>query len=95
MSFFQKLYDGEYAPTNEETPDTAEFKEQWEIMSKAEDELRKTLTKEQLELFEKHQQAQVEIESMLHVQAFKQGFCVGVEFQKEFRKSDYLPEKSK
>lgn len=95
MSFFQKLYDGEYAPTNEETPDTAEFKEQWEIMSKADDELRKTLTKEQLELFEKHQQAQVEIESMLHVHAFKQGFCVGVEFQKEFKKSDYLPEKSK
>lgn len=95
MSFFQKLYDGEYAPSNEETPDTAEFKEQWVIMSNAEDELRKTFSQEQLELFEKHQRAQVEIESMLHVHAFKQGFCVGVEFQKEFRKSDYLPEKSK
>lgn len=95
MSFFQKLYDGEYAPTNEETPNTAEYKEQWDIMSNAEVELRKTLTQEQLELFEKHQQAQVEIESMLHVHAFKQGFCVGVEFQKEFKKSDYLPEKSK
>ena len=95
MSFFEKLYEGAYAPIQDETPDTAEFKEQWEIMSNAEDELRKTLTKEQLELFEKHQQAQVEIESMLHVQAFKQGFCVGVEFQKEFRKNDYLQEKSK
>lgn len=95
MSFFQKLYDGEYAPSNEETPDTDEYKEQWEIMSNAEDKLRKSFTKVQLELFEKHQRAQVEIESMLHVHAFKQGFCVGVEFQKEFRKSDYLPEKSK
>ena len=57
----------------------------------------KTFTdkEKQLELFEKHQQAQVEIESMLHVHAFKQGFCVGVEFQKEFRKNDYLQEKSK
>lgn len=92
MSFFQKLYDGEYAPTNESTPNTAEFKKQWRRMSEAEDGLRKMLTKEQLRLFETYRTAQVEIESMLHVQSFKQGFCVGIEFQKEFIGNDHLPE---
>lgn len=92
MSFFQKLYEGKYAPIHEETPDTAEFKEQWDIMSVAEEELRKTLTQEQTKLFETHQQAQIEIENMLHVQTFEQGFYVGVEFQKDFKETDHLPE---
>lgn len=92
MNFFQKLYEGKYAPIHEKTPDTAEFKEQWEIMGNAEDELRKTLTQEQLKLFEAHQQAQIEIENILHVQTFEQGFYVGAEFQRDFKGMDHLQE---
>lgn len=92
MSFFQKLYEGKYAPIQEETPDTVEFKKQRDIMNHAEEELRKTLTLEQTKLFETHQQAQVEIEDMLHVQTFEQGFYIGVEFQKDFKGTDHLPE---
>lgn len=93
MSFFEKLYDGKYAPVQDETPDTAEFKEQWDIMSKAEEELRKMLTEEQRILFETHQQAQIEIENMLHVQTFEKGFCIGAEFLKDLKRVGHLPEK--
>jgi len=90
MSFFQKLYEGMYAPINEEMPDNDEFKEQWNIMSDAEDALRKSFNEEQLILFETHQKAQIEIENMLHVQRFEQGFRVGVEFQKDYGEEDHL-----
>ena len=80
MSFFQKLYEGMYAPIDEEKPDSDEFKEQWTILSDAEDELRKSFDEEQLKLFE----------SMLHVQIFEQGFRVGVEFQKDYGEEDHL-----
>lgn len=90
MSFFQKLYEGMYAPIDEEKPDSDEFKEQWTILSDAEDELRKSFDEEQLKLFERHQKAQIEIESMLHVQIFEQGFRVGVEFQKDYGEEDHL-----
>lgn len=93
MSFFEKLYEGAYAPIQDETPDTAEFKEQWEIMSKAEDELRKMLNEEQIKLFETHQKAQIEIENMLHVQTFEKGFCIGAEFLKDLKRIGHLPEK--
>lgn len=92
MSFFQKLYEGKYATIHEQTPDTAEFKKQWDIMSAADEELRKTLTQEQIKLFETHQQAQIEIENILHVQTFEQGFYIGVEFQKDFKETDHLPD---
>lgn len=93
MSFFEKLYEGSYAPIQDETPDTAEFKEQWDIMSNAEEELRKTLTEEQVKLFETHQKAQIEIENMLHVQTFEKGFCIGAEFLKDLKRVGHLPKK--
>lgn len=92
MSFFEKLYEGKYAPIEEETPNTDEFKKQWDIMSNAEVELRKTFTQEQTELFEVHRQAQLEIENMLHVQAFAQGFRIGAEFKQDLKDIDHLPE---
>ena len=92
MNFFKKLYEGNYAPIQDETPDTAEFKEQWEIMSKAEEKLRNTFTEEQIKLFEEHQKAQLEIENMLHIQTFEKGFCIGAEFQRDFKGIDHLPE---
>ena len=64
----------------------------WTAQRRTEEELRKTLTLEQTKLFETHQQAQVEIEDMLHVQTFEQGFYIGVEFQKDFKGTDHLPE---
>ena len=93
MSFFEKLYEGKYAPIQEDTPDTTEFKEQWDIMSNAEEALRKTLTEEQMTLFETHQQAQIEIENMLHVQTFEKGFCIGAEFLKDLKRIGHLPDK--
>ena len=92
MNFFKKLYEGKYAPIHEETPDTTEYREKWEIMGNAEEALRKTLTQEQLKLFETHQQAQIDIENILHVQTFEQGFYVGAEFQRDFKGIDHLPE---
>ena len=61
-------------------------------MGNAEEALRKTLTQEQLKLFETHQQAQIDIENILHVQTFEQGFYVGAEFQRDFKGIDHLPE---
>ena len=90
MSFFQKLYEGEYAPINKETPETAEYKEQWELMSHAEQELRQLLNEEQRKLFEAYQQAQLKIENMLHIQAFEQGFYIGAEFKKDYKGIDHL-----
>ncbi len=92
MSFFQKLYEGGYAPINAVTPDTEEYKSNHRIMVEAGEKLRKTLTQEQTELFDLHQKAEIACEELLHVQTFQQGFCIGVEFQKEFKETDHLPE---
>lgn len=94
MSFFQKLYEGEYAPMGEEMPKTAEFKACWQCMSDAEEALQKLLTKEQLKVFAKYQQAQLEVEKMLQVHTFEKGFYIGAEFQRDYKRIDHLPEQA-
>ncbi len=92
MSFFQKLYEGEYAPMSEKMPDTAEFKACWECMSCAEEEFQKALTKEQLKLFAEYQKTQLEIERLLQVHVFEKGFYIGAEFQRDYKEIDHLLE---
>ena len=91
MNFFKKLYEGNYAPVHERTPDTAEFRKVWEQRSIVEDTFRKTLTEEQKKMFDDYQQANIDVENILHVQTFEQGFYIGAEFQKDFKGSDHLP----
>ena len=92
MRFFQKLYEGGYSQINAETPKTAEYKEQSDIVSKAERELRSALSPELLEVFDRYVTAQTECESMHYVQVFEQGFRTGVEFYQDFSRTDHLPE---
>lgn len=93
MRFFQKLYEGGYSQINAETPKTAEYQEQSNIVSETERKLRKTLSPELLEVFDRYVTAQTECESMNHIQVFEQGFRAGVEFYQDFSRTDHLLEK--
>ena len=88
MSFFQKLYEGKYAPIHEEVIHTEEYKELRKEMVEKEKAFRGTLSEEQMKLFERYQETQLECDYHHHLQSFRQGFEIGVEFHKEYRKDD-------
>lgn len=91
MSFFQKLYEGKYAPIHEQVLSTKECKENQKVLREREKELRSTLTEEQRKLFDAYKEANLECEYDQQLQTFRQGFEIGVEFYKDYR-TDHLPE---
>lgn len=83
MRFFERLYNGEIAPANEGTPDNEIFKEASHIENEAAETLVASFTDTQKELWKKIEDAQIEMEDQLHIQAFQQGFMIGVEMMQE------------
>lgn len=90
MGFFEKLYNGAICPAGEGTPTNEVFREAMNVTHETSKALDATFSETQKELWEKHEQAQIEIEDQLHIQCFRQGFLVGVEMMHEIYGKDCL-----
>lgn len=93
MDFIEKLYNGEYRPMDEETPDNEEFHNAMSVIQETSEALCATFTDFQKELWEKHDAAQLIVEDQLHVQAFRQGFLIGMELVEDEEIRDRLLKK--
>lgn len=91
MDFIEKLYNGEYRPMDEETPDNKEFNDAMTTITETSEALCATFSDIQKELWEKHDAAQLVVEDQLHVQCFRQGFLIAMELMNDSAIRDRLP----
>lgn len=88
MFIFEKLYKGELCPIENSVPHTYEYRQAAHTLSELSKKLEDALDAEQQKIYESYQNARADVDTMIQIGAFRQGFKLGVSLAKEFTKMD-------
>lgn len=83
MNVLQQLYDGKFAPCDKLVRKGSELDKIQNSLNNSEMKLYKTLSKSQKKLFERYKNFDIESISLMELDAFKEGFRLGVKLMLE------------
>ncbi len=83
MNILRQMYNGKMHPADTIIPDTEEYWKSMQEMDRFEEQLKKGMTREQIDMLDEYFSIWSEHESLIQEEVFCQAFIMGAELQRE------------